>query len=397
MDQVVTATTRFLLGTLLSSVGSMTCTVALVAYLLRIGQGLETVGAILGLSRIASALTSMAVARVADAWSPRAFVLSSEAAAALTTVAMLVTLPAQGEPVLAFGLAYAFRTCIVGAQAGARAKLSKTLSDGTQAGDSKSAAWLNIATQGSTIFAGLASWVAIEAIDFRWLLLFDALTFIICGVLIATLPVTITDGGTSKAKTKPFQGLRSLYRHGRAAAVLDLLLALVLAGTSTLDARLAEGSPTLLAGFLIAYGAAVWVAGPLAQGSWVQRWASLLWLGLGASFVALTALPGFGGLTLSIAFAKDLFYWLLLHHISGQILHRIPACESGGAHAARMAFMIITISAGDYAVGALAQVLPLALEGVWRAAVCAVAAVAVLATQRRKASLAHPSLEVPAA
>lgn len=391
------ATTRFFSGTLLSSIGSMTCTVALVAYLLQIGQGLETVGAILGLSRIASAITSMAVAKLSDTWSPRAFVLGAETAAALMTVAMFATLPAQGEPVLAFGLAYAIRTCIVGAQAGARGKLSKTLSDGTQAGDSKSAAWLNITTQGSTIFAGLASWLAIETIDFRWILLFDALTFIICGLLIATIPVITADGGTPGMEPKPFQGLRSLYRHGRTAAVLDLLLAMVLAGTSTLDARLAEGSPKLLAGFLIAYGAAVWLAGPLAQRSWVQRWASLLWLGLGASFVALTALPGFGGLTLSLAFAKDLFYWLLLHHVSGQILHRIPASESGGAHAARMAVMVITISAGDYFVGALAQVVPLALEGIWRGAVCAIAAVTVLATQRRKEPLVRPGLEVTAA
>lgn len=391
------ATTRFFLGTLLSSVGSMTCTVAMVAYLLRIGQGLETIGAILGLSRIASAMTSMVVARVADAWSPRAFVLIAETAAGLATVAMLATLPAQGEPVMAFGLAYALRTCIVGAQAGARGKLSKTLSDGTQAGDSKSAAWLNIATQGSTIFAGLASWVAIEAIDFRWILLFDALTFIICGLLMATLPMIVANGVTFKVDAMPFQGVRSLYRHGGIAAVFDLLLALVLAGTSTLDARLANGSPTLLAGFLIAYGAAVWLAGPLAQQTWVQRWASLLWLGLGLSFVALTALPGFGSLTLLLAFAKDLFYWILLHHISGQILHRIPVSESGGAHAARMAIMIIVISAGDYAVGALAQVLPLALEGIWRAAVCAIAAVAVLATQRQKASLVHPCVEVTSA
>ena len=358
---------------MISSTGSMTFTVAMVAYLQNIGQSLTVIGAILGSSRIAAAIISLMISGYSDNWAPRTVVMLTEFAAVLVSIAMYYVIPEQNESVLLFGLAYCIRTCIVSAQIGARGKLSKLFAGGTEAGSRKSAALLNIATQGATVFAGLASWIAIESIDIKWVLAFDAISFGICGVLMTTLPVESSQAMTPNIKENYLSGIIYLFKYGKSLVFLDLLLAMVLAGTSTLDARLSGQTPELLAGFLIVYGVAVWISGFLAQNTLVNSSERIIWVFLGCSFLMLTNFPDLGFITLGLAAFKDIFYWLILHNISGKLLHKIPLEYSSSALASRNALMIVTLSIGDYTVGFLANKIPLSLEGAWRACVCLLA------------------------
>ena len=361
----------FYLGTLLSSIGSFTFNICLVAFMAQGGFDLFHISLILGLQRLVPIIIAGLFGHVTDDISPRLTIVCAELGAA---VASLGILWAWERGASGYWLLVAFsllKTSIVAFQAGSKAKVTKLLADSTYASNASHAIWFNKATQGATLFAGLCAWPIIKYSTFETAIWFDLATFSLNGIIVYFLPIAepvrekviaIAEGVLSK--------FRDFYHYNPRAAVLDLLLAISMMGTTSFTARLVGDDQKWMALLIGIYGVAVWCSGYIERGRFLSERTLTLWMGLGGSYMLLGLFPGMGWATVGLAFCKDTFYWLLFHRISSHIQMDTPQDKMGGVTSARMTQMVLVLASGELLVGSWSKIVPVLGDGLWRAVFC---------------------------
>ena len=370
----------FYFGTLISSVGSFSFNICLVAFMVKVGFDLFHVSLILGLQRLVPILVAGLVGHRTDDLPPRLTVVASELGAAIATLGILWSW-SHGHSgywlLVAFSL---IKTCIVTFQVGSRAKITKLLSDSTYASNASHAIWFNKATQGATLFAGLCAWPIVMYLNFETAIWFDLITFALNGLIIFLLPINdVKAPETIMEKQSIFSKFSEFYRHNSRAARLDLLLAISMMGTTSFTARLAGDDQTWMAVFIGGYGASVWLSGFIERSQILKQYRSLLfWIGLGLSYALVGMFSGQGLLTLGFVLCKDTFYWLLLHRISSHIQADTPQSIMGAVTSARMTQMVIVLATGELLVGFWSKTFPIFLDGGWRAVFCLAVAVLMM-------------------
>jgi hypothetical protein len=160
------------------------------------------------------------------------------------------------------------------------------------------------------------------------------------------------------------------YKHNPRAAALDLVLAISMMGTTSFTARLAGNDQKWMAVFIGGYGLAVWISGFIERSQMLKNRSLTFWMGLGISYALLGFFPERGFLTLSLALAKDTFYWLLLHRISSHIQMDTPEKVMGAVSSARITQMVLVLAIGELLVGTWSKIVPVAYDGLWRGAFC---------------------------
>ena len=357
-------------GALLSSIGSMTLTVSLIGFMLKNNFSLFEVGIVTGLSRLIPILVSTFFGQLADKWSPRSVIIFTEIGAALTSIGLFVGWQRGHDGYLLILAFMILRAVFVSFQTGSRSKIAKLLSQDTLASNAKNAIWLNKATQGATLFAGVLGLFAISFTNFESVILFDALTFILNGFIVFFL-ISYDEQSESGSKQTVIQKFYDLYQSNQRVAVLDLLLAVAMMGTSSIMARLAGSEEQWVSIFLISYGLSVWISGFTERTSFFNKIPmQQMWLLMGTAYAVLGFVPGPNFLVWVICFAKDFSYWTIFHRISAEIQHNTPKEKIASVTHARMAQMIAVLSVGEIAVGAWRDVLPMWAEGLWRGSVC---------------------------
>ena len=217
----------FYLGTLISSVGGMTLQISLVAFMLHVGFTLLQVGIVVGLSRLLPLVVSVFLGQRMDKFSPRKTILWTELGAGASSTLLLCCWVFFSHNFLMLLCAMILRSLFTSLQMGSRAQMAKILSDSSYKSNSRNAVWLNKVTQGATLFGGALSWLAIRFATFPVVIVFDALTFVINGIILSVLP--IDDTGADKAQADPvFKKFRDLYQFNFRAALLDGFLALLI-------------------------------------------------------------------------------------------------------------------------------------------------------------------------
>lgn len=364
------AASLFYLGTLVSSIGSFTFNICLVAFLVRSGFDLFHVSLILGLQRLVPILISGGLGHRTDALSPKLTVVSAELGAAAATFGILWAW-SLGHSGYWFLVAFTIaKTSIVSFQVGSKAKLTKLLADESYASNSQHAVWFNKATQGATLFAGICAWPIIKYLGFNAAIWFDLLTFAVNGLLVWSIQFKGEAESTAIAKPTIFSKFVDFYRYNGRTAVLDLVLAISMMGTTSFTARLAGNNQVWVAVLIGSYGAAVWIAGSLERAKILRSQSLIFWAGLGLSYALLGCFPERGLVTLCFALLKDTFYWLLLHRISTHIQMDTPQPVMGAVTSARVTQMILILASGELMVGAWSKVVPVFYDGLWRGIFC---------------------------
>lgn len=355
----------FYLGTLISSVGSSTFTICLIAFMHAAGYSLFASSLIIGLCRLIPILSTTLLGQKADTLPPKLTVVLTEIGAALGSIGILWAWT-EGKSgytwLAAFSVA---RAMLLSLQFGGRARIVKQLAEANYKSQSRHTVWLNQVTQGAMVFAGMAAWIAIQHFHFEHVILFDGLTFLLNGLILLALPIggASSAQGTTASITKKF---RDLYYWNPKAAVLDLILALMMMGTVSFTSRLAGNDQQWLSIFMISYGCSVWASGYIERMAWMKDRAAFVWATLGASYILLGTFPAMGLATWTLCFAKDICYWILFHRISSYIQHDTPSNVIGSVTNARIAQMVIVLALGEMAVGGGQSVCPIALDGAWR-------------------------------
>lgn len=362
---------RFFFGTLISSVGSMTFNVALMAFMIKAGYSLFQVSLIIGLQRLLPICLSFFLGDWTDRIAPRKVVIATELGAAIGTLGILWSwsLGKSGYPLLV-------TFCLIKAaglqfQSGSRVLISKLLSAAEYSSNARNAMWLNQATQGATLFAGAIAFFLVSYGTLDWAIWFDFLTFVLNGALLLSINVGRTPpAAIAAAAGSLLQKFRNLYRFNPRTAGLDAMLAIAMCGAASFRTRAAGSAQEWNAIFLLSYGISVWVSSWIERSGRLREYSSSIWLALGSAFLMLGFFPEAGWLTFSLFLVRDTAYWLLLHRISAFIQTDTPAAITGSVASARNFQMISILSSGELLVGAWQGVLPMAAEGLWRSALC---------------------------
>lgn len=366
-----TAALWFYLGTLISSVGSFTFNICLVAFMVKGGYDLFHISLILGFQRLVPLFVSGLLGHYTDALSAKMTVVFAEIGAALATFGILW---AWDQGASAYWYLFAFtllKTSIVAFQAGSKAKITKLLGDSSYSSSANHAIWFNKATQGGTFFAGIVAFPIILFWNFEAAIWFDLLTFLVSGAIVFFLPISETKSEKLEpTNTGVLTKFTDFYKHNPRAAALDLVLAISMMGTTSFTARLAGNDQKWMAVFIGGYGLAVWISGFIERSQMLKNRSLTFWMGLGISYALLGFFPERGFLTLSLALAKDTFYWLLLHRISSHIQMDTPEKVMGAVSSARITQMVLVLAIGELLVGTWSKIVPVAYDGLWRGAFC---------------------------
>ncbi|MCX6126601.1 MAG: hypothetical protein NTV34_17855 [Proteobacteria bacterium] len=362
-------------ATLLSSIGSMTFTVCLTAFMLKAGQSLAMVGVALAVNRLVPLVVNLMWGDIGDRVNPRRLIAWTEVAAALLSLGLLWTWEQGPGAFWIFLAILATRSCLVVLQGGARARMVKLLSDSSYSSNARQAIWLNKATHGATLFGGAIGWFLVSYATFIQAILFDMTTFALGGLALWFLRIEMPTMEQQPRAPHIFFKFKSLYHFAQRPAALDLLLALTMCGTGTLMARLAGGNQGLIPLFLISYGAAVWIAGYLQRLSFIQLRHESLWILLGIAYLAAFASVGHPTVTLPLILVKDIAYWLLFHRYSAQIQSATPSQSMAAVSSARTVQMVVVLSLGELGVGFWQTIVSPLGEGAWRAAICMIIAI----------------------
>jgi hypothetical protein len=357
----------FYLSTLLSSVGSMTFVVCLLVFLLKSGYSLAVAGAITGGNRLVPLVVNLLFGDAGDRVRANRLLIGTEVVAALLTGAMIV-LWGHGQDAIALFVAASFlRASVVTLQMGARAKVSKLLSDSSYASNSKQAIWLNKTTQGATIFAGVIGWYAINNLSLEWVMAFDGLSYLFGGAIMLFVPAPPP---STQPRTSITAKFRALYTASPRAAVADVVLAMAAAGATSFSARLAGPDLSWAALLMSAYGVSVWVTGFLERTEFVRGLGRGLWVALAVSLMGLGAVAGTGWLTWARFLSRDVFRWTLFHRVTAYIQADAPASQMAAVSAARSVQMTAIIASGEFLVGAWKDYVTVQQEGLIRGGLC---------------------------
>lgn len=371
----------FYAGTLLSSIGSMTFTICLTAFMLQGGSPLMIIGISIAANRLIPLLVNLIWGDLADRQDPRHIILVTEALASALSVCLLFSWNQDSDWFWGFLALLVARSSVVVLQTGARGRIAKALGSHSLVANSKSAVWLNKATHGAAIFGGVIGWLFVRYGNFEHVILFDLTTFLVAGVLLWFSKIHIPNENSRTHKLSVFAKFHDLYRLAPVPALLDLLLAIATSGMGTLVATLSDGQQELVPLFLITYGAAVWASGFLCRLEFFKEQHTALWIVLAISFVAAFASIGSPFLTLPLIFIRDLSYWSLFHRYTAQIQHATPATAIAGVSAARTVQVVAVLSIGEIGVGLWGPHITHLTEAGWRAALCLVIATLLIATK----------------
>jgi hypothetical protein len=359
----------FYTGTFLSSVGGLTFSVCLIAFMLQAGFPLLQVSLILGLQRFIPVLVTGIWGHITDRLNPRLTVVVLEILAALCSFILFHLWRGANTHYIPLLAICALRSIAMNFQTGSRCKIAKMLADGSYGSNAKHAIWQMKSTQGATLFAGLIGVFLIKYLTMKVAIVIDLLTFALNGIVL--LNITFEDeAAPDEGKQLGWkQQFYDLYKYNPQAAILDALLALSIAGLMSFMARVADGNQVWNAVFMTSYGLSVWIAGFLER-SFAKKFSSIpFWIVLAGTYVVIGNSHGPGAWVLSFMFLKDISYWIILHRISGHIQADTPKALMGGVSSARFSIMVVILSIGEVIVGAWAPSVSLWTESSLRACV----------------------------
>ena len=376
----------FYLGTLISSVGSMALAIALVGFMLAGGFDLLKIGLVIGISRFVPVLISIFVGHRLDAYSPRWTLLVTEVAASFASILLFVGWNSLDKNFSFILVAMVLRSIFTSAQTGSRSQITKLLSQDDYKSNSRNAVWLNNVTQGATLFGAAIAWIAVKYSSLEVVIAFDALTFIINGLILYILPINLAPS-VSNIKVSAFTKFKDLYRINGWAASLDALLVLSVMGANSFSARLAGADESWMPLFVLSYGVSVWLSGFVERGQFVQRQRHLFWILLGVTLILLGQFKEPSFAMWIVCFVKDIAFWMIFHRIASHIQHDTPKDKIASVTFARNAQVISIFALGEIAVGAWQKYLSLETECLLRAGVCVVAIVLIATVGQREQTL----------
>jgi len=356
----------FLLGIFISSIGSTTFIIGLMAFPLKMGVSAAIIGAAIGTARITGVLVNFFWGPIGDRVNPRKLILIGEIGALLCSVVVLATsIHLTNDNYLLFIIAVGARSIFTGIQSASIQKVGKAFDD-EMGLSGHFAKYLNKATFGSIFFAMIISLIFLKYGSFSMIIIFDAITFLINGLLLLASVKPLQSEVSSEPKKinllRVWTDNKNYFTQCQKLPHLDMLLAIAMMGANTLNVVLLIKHPNLIPYASGVFGLAVWLSTPIQN--YLNLKKETLWLLLGASIGAQGFLIDNPVALLSCSFLRNISYWILYNYISTQIMKNSKAEMFASISSGRQATINMIGAVGEFWVGL--KLTPVFIETVWR-------------------------------
>lgn len=359
----------FLSGLFISSIGSTTFIVGILTFYEKMNLSIFEVGQILGLVRITSVLTNFFFGSIGDRISARKILIFGETGALFCSLFMFWNADfSKLNDVLIFAGLAALRSFFTSIQSSSVQKIGKSF-DKNFRKEGDIAVFINRVTFGSIFFAVIINLFSHRNIEFKYLIAFDAFSFLLNAIILYVhkVPIQIKDSTGSQFGQQTFKQMlvskKIYFEMPSNLFTRDIILALVLMGANTLNVAIflnhTDYIPLAAGGF----GLAIWLVGTFPPLS--KRYEPLAWCVL-ASFLFLqivfrenpTAALLFG-------IIRNVSYWLIYNKISAEVM-KTANFDTFATLASSRIFVIQAIgSLGEFWLGL--KVIPIFFEGLYRA------------------------------
>ncbi|MGK5082407.1 hypothetical protein WDW37_03800 [Bdellovibrionota bacterium FG-1] len=357
-------------GLFTSSFGSLTYAAALPALFFKLGVSPFYIGTLIGVMRLVNFMMNLSLGHIGDIISPKKVMIFCEIGAAVASSLIFWSWWKYGLSGLTpFFLANLLRVAFTSLQSGSIQKHGK-LFDTSLGMQGRFAVILNGATHGTLFFGGILAAVFFDRLTIPLIVVLDAATFILNGLLLFAFQKDPEIAPTKIGKTpKRSFGTNLLlyYENFPVLMTADILLSLALCGSNTLSLRLLISKPEWIPLMPAIFGAAAF----LTSFGWDRKFTSrsnILWTTYAFSLILQGVFSQFPEVVLGISFIRNCTYWLIFHAISRELMKSAPTASYSAITAGRTTVVIGVLASGEVWVGAT-QAIPIAIEMTWRSAV----------------------------
>jgi len=374
-DNISKSFIYFNLGTLFSSIGSMTFLVTAMGAMSKMGFSVWDIGLFVGTFRFLPSLLSLLFSRFFIRMAHLKYYVPLELASFALSLALAFLVSKPGFNIYSFTTLSLLRAILALPQRANRPAIMKFLEEKADLAHTRPALWLNKVTHGATFFSALIGLSGLTVFSFSTIILFDGFTFLVSaifsyGVIKYILRMQKSFEEKSEEDAPTLQGLKEgtliFAKKMPLIFLLDFFLATILIGANMFSVRIAGDQPLLIPLLLMSYGLAVWVGGYLIRFKQFEEKIIWVWPLMGLAFCAVGFFPGRGFLTWGLTFICDLGYWLLFHYLTEMIQKNCNLKDVESVYYARNTLMALYLALGEFAVGGWANSFALTYEGLLR-------------------------------
>ncbi|MDH4466817.1 MAG: ABC transporter substrate-binding protein [Bacteriovoracaceae bacterium] len=363
----------FLFGSFLTSLGSTTYIISLLAFSSEIGLPLWAIGVTIGLLRITGFVVNNFLGHAADKIDPIKLLVSCELIAGILSLFLALSSNLFSENIFfPFFFATTLKSLFTALQVANSAKIAKFLDDKNKK-DGSFALLKNKADFGTIIFGTFISLLFIKYFSLNTAIYFDFITFLANGFIILIFfngknkKIFTTSSNYSK-KIIIQNNFSKYYKLLPTIAISDFILALVMFGANTLNTRLFLENPNFLPFASGAFGLAVWIAPMIDKKKIISE--KLIWYTLSIALLLQGLLQQYSGAVLTMSLVRNISYWILFNRISKNFMRDCPTENYASISASRQSNIVLTGSLGEFWVGATGMI-DIIIEMSWRATIAA--------------------------
>lgn len=357
----------FLIGLFISSLGSTSFLISILTFLPNFGVKTAVVGLIVGASRITSVFTNFLFGPIGDRINSKKLVIVCEVGAMICSILIYkLSFELSNSNYLVFILFIGLRSFFTGLQQSSIQKIGKQFDESLLLNGSF-AKKLNQVTFGSIFFATILNLVAAKMATFQIIIIIDAISFLINGIILSLSAVNATSFESlfnfeKRNLMKTWRLNKKYFSLNQDLYVQDILLALVMMGANTLNVLMLSTNVTLIPFASGIFGLSVWLA-PIVDKKLSPK-QTLCWFTLSAS-IALQILFIYEPVyVLCLSFIRNLSYWLIFNHASMLIMQNSAKEHFASISSGRNVSINLIGAVGEFWTGL--QYLALLFELAWR-------------------------------
>ncbi len=318
------------------------------------------IGFLMGLTRLGTLFGTFFLGDLPDRVDAKKVVLSTEVLAFLLSCLLIFSWKLGENGFWMFSLAVFFRFVVISVGAPGRNKMIKSLTDEYNKNHFHSAVMLNAATYGPGVIGSLLGFFAIKFFSYNWVLIFDAVTFVINGAIIYWL-IDSKPTIPTKNNLKIFQKFQVYFSH-RVLVLFDILLTLPFMGTNVLMARISNGVGYRIPLLLSTFGLGAIIAPFLLQNRFINKNHSMGHLIIFTSFLGLIFFQQNYFMSFLFVALRNVGYWYLFSLYTGFLQTRESLKSVGSLFAARSFILTLLLGLGEFMFGLIGSSISLGFD-----------------------------------
>jgi MFS family permease len=320
----------FYIGSMINSIGNLTIVACLSGFLIKFGFSDAYIGCLIGLTRIIPLTLALFTSSWIDRLNSKILITICDLMGIIGSLGALLYWTSFEKNELLLFLFLLIRSTGLSISVAIISKVSKEFSDSDQK-SLQHAIWLNLATNGATLFAGAMGWYSLKFLDFSYILALDILSFVLNILIFVLTAPAHFKRSYDQSRKKDHNPIMILYRHAKTDATLDLILAFSMGCLALSTTRLFHEQTYYIPVAVSVFGLGFWTSGYFlkkfpVKHTYLFGWGSLAAIFLLFSFSWIHTFPLF---KILLGALRDFFYALLftkhLHNIQKKLPIHIAA------------------------------------------------------------------------